>query len=187
MKRLELTGQTFYKVAVLGFSYCKNQKTYWKCKCACGNIFDSRGDTIKRGEVRSCKKGSCHPGSIKTGEASFNHIYRIYQQSATIKNLSFSLTKEQFRKIISRNCYYCNKIPSNRMDSKKQKYNGDLIYSGIDRKDNNKGYHIDNCLPCCKRCNFLKKDTSYIKFLQTINDIYNNLEGEINEIFVLSK
>ena len=93
MKRLELTGQTFYKVAVLGFSYCKNQKTYWKCKCACGNIFDSRGDTIKRGEVRSCKKGSCHPGSIKTGEASFNHIYRIYQQSATIKNLSFSLTK----------------------------------------------------------------------------------------------
>ena len=35
-----------------------------------------------------------------------------------------------------------------------------LIYSGIDRIDNNQGYTLINCAPCCKLCNFSKRELS---------------------------
>jgi len=28
----------------------------------------------------------------------------------------------------------------------------------LDRKDNSKGYSLDNCVPCCQMCNFLRQD-----------------------------
>ena len=39
----------------------------------------------------------------------------------------------------------------------KSAYNtGDFTYQGIDRVDNTQGYHMVNCVPCCKKCNQAK-------------------------------
>ena len=48
----------------------------------------------------------------------------------------------------------------------------DFLYNGIDRKDNNIGYIIENCVSCCGICNRMKMDMSYDDFLNHIRLIY---------------
>ena len=56
---------------------------------------------------------------------------------------------------------------------------GRYIYNGVDRKDNNLGYTIDNCVPCCHRCNSMKSNLSYQNFIQHISNIYKTTMGLI--------
>ncbi len=42
--------------------------------------------------------------------------------------------------------------------------NGDFVYNGIDRLDNALGYTLDNCVPCCKRCNQAKNNMGLKEF-----------------------
>ena len=57
-----------------------------------------------------------------------------------------------------------------------QGHYGEFYYNGIDRKDNFLGYTLSNVVTCCKKCNFLKRDMSYIDFINYIKQIYLTLE-----------
>lgn len=46
--------------------------------------------------------------------------------------------------------------------------NGVFIYSGIDRVDSAKSYNAENCVPCCKVCNYMKRSLSRSEFLSHI-------------------
>jgi hypothetical protein len=46
-----------------------------------------------------------------------------------------------------------------------------FIYNGIDRVDNNKGYTIENCVPCCTAVNYAKLDMSYSDFIQLCKEV----------------
>lgn len=51
------------------------------------------------------------------------------------------------------------------------------MVNGIDRVDSSKNYTIDNCIPCCTMCNFMKQSYPQNDFLNQINKIYHyNLE-----------
>jgi hypothetical protein len=57
-------------------------------------------------------------------------------------NIEHDLSLLEYQQIIQCGlCHYCGK------DIEK-------VGSGLDRKDSGKGYSFDNCVPCCKRCNF---------------------------------
>lgn len=43
---------------------------------------------------------------------------------------------------------------------------------GIDRVDSDKPYEIDNCVPCCTKCNFMKQAHSVEDFLNHVEAIY---------------
>ena len=58
--------------------------------------------------------------------------------------------------------------------SKSEHYNGDFIYSGIDRKDNEIGYTLKNCVPCCIICNRAKNSLSFDEFLAWIGRLVEN-------------
>jgi hypothetical protein len=70
------------------------------------------------------------------------------------KNLEFKLSKNEFDEISNKNCYYCKKINSNSHTN------------GIDRKDNTKGYNVDNCVSCCTQCNCQKSELSDSEFIE---------------------
>ena len=40
--------------------------------------------------------------------------------------------------------------------------------NGIDRINSDKGYTIDNCVPCCAQCNHMKLDYTTEEFLTKI-------------------
>ncbi len=114
---------------------------------------------------------------LPAGEAALNNLFGKYILRATQRGHSFNLSKEQFKEITSSNCHYCGVVPSQSAYSNGYK-TSDYTYNGIDRKDNNVGYEINNVLTCCKTCNFAKRDMSYLDF---INWIKRLKEHTINE------
>lgn len=81
---------------------------------------------------------------------SMRRLYRQYFKNCERKNLFWDLSVEDFARITSSKCTYCDRIPAQKSRS--------YTYNGIDRQDNTKGYSLSNCVPCCKECNFIKRD-----------------------------
>lgn len=54
--KLNLIGQQFGKLSVIERGESKGYRTYWVCKCDCGNISSVRGSHLVRGAVKSCGK-----------------------------------------------------------------------------------------------------------------------------------
>lgn len=149
------------------------RRSFYKCRCSCGNLCEVEQVCITSGNTKSCGCGIGMSKSLYKGQnyANITVVLNNYKQSARLKDRQFSLTREEFMSLISSNCHYCGKSPSterkpvNRWDSL-------FIYNGVDRVDNNKGYTLENTVPCCTDCNFLKKDIPYKEFLDMIKRIY---------------
>ena len=54
MKKLNLVGKKFGRLTVVKLAYIKNGRTYWKCKCQCGNIHFAKGVFLTFGCTKSC-------------------------------------------------------------------------------------------------------------------------------------
>ena len=85
--------------------------------------------------------------------------YFSYSHSARSRGYIFSLTEEQFKILLDKNCHYCNKPKA----------------YGIDRINSDIGYKKGNILPCCSICNYMKKSSSYTDFLNHIKNIAEHL------------
>lgn len=53
-KNIDLTGQRFGKLTVLGFHETRNRKHYWRCQCDCGCIKNIVEYSLKGGISKSC-------------------------------------------------------------------------------------------------------------------------------------
>jgi len=142
----------------------------WRCVCDCGNMVVIRGSSLRSGNTKSC---GClrqeNPGMLPPGQANFNKTYLNYENHAKQRGLSFDLTKEDFSFLTKMNCFYCGAKPG--QVARKKRCNGTYIYNGIDRMDNSKGYTIDNVVPCCKACNWMKLDMTTLEFLGHVRKI----------------
>lgn len=110
--------------------------------------------------------------ALPYGLANFNRLYGQYRKRARAHNFEFSLTKEEFRNLNQKECFYCGKKPSQVFYNKGS--NGDYVYNGIDRVDSKKGYVLDNCVPCCSKCNYGKLYQSKQEFLDWVLKVYNH-------------
>lgn len=128
----------------------------WKCQCDCGNMCEIDASNLGKG-TNSCgcyRKSYKRKNALQKSEASFNGLYYEYLRNAKSRKKDFELTKEQFKELTSKSCHYCNKKPSKIFY--KEGCNGEYIYNGVDRRDNNLGYILENCVPCCYKCNTIK-------------------------------
>jgi len=83
-----------------------------------------------------------------------------YKNNAKIRNKIWELSYNDIQLLIPNNCFYC------RQTSK-----------GIDRIDNNFGYIKNNCVPCCKICNYGKLTQTYEDFTEMLNGLQYNLKN----------
>jgi len=107
------------------------------------------------------------------GRAAANRLFARYKQGAKKRGLAFELSLRHFLAFTSAVCHYCGSAPEKEERHEPSVYK----YNGIDRKDNTKGYLLDNCLPCCWKCNNAKGSLSYQDFLEMITKISRNLRG----------
>ena len=56
-KRKDLTGRTFGALTVLSPSSEEHSRSYWHCRCSCGNEKDIRGSSLTSGVTKSCGCG----------------------------------------------------------------------------------------------------------------------------------
>ena len=54
-KVIDLTGQRFGRLVVLGFDKKSNDRQYmWLCRCDCGDVVSVRGYSLRSGNTQSC-------------------------------------------------------------------------------------------------------------------------------------
>jgi 5-methylcytosine-specific restriction endonuclease McrA len=161
---------------------CGGLKQTYEYRCDCGEI----GET-SLASIRTCDSCGClqRAAAAKVGRgrwvkpkgvAAFNTLLHNYKSRARKKDLRFDLSKEQFYTLTQGQCVFCGTPPQTEIGtnvrkdgtSKTRKTNGSFIYNGIDRKDNAKGYTMDNVQTCCGICNKAKRDLPEKEFLSWI-------------------
>jgi hypothetical protein len=176
---VDRTGQIFGRLTVLERhpENSKSKQAQWVCLCTCGNKIITRNGNLQSKNTRSC--GCLHKESVKglthnlhrnnvNPMAAFNKVMSSYKVHARRRGLEFSLTRERFYNLIIRNCHFCGAPPSNTSVAD----SGNVFkYNGVDRGDSKKGYIIGNCAPCCRTCNWMKKDTSVYDFIVQVRKI----------------
>lgn len=186
-----LIGQTFNRLTIIGIADKKlsDGSKYFICECSCGkkNLI-KKAQSVTQNKTKSCgclaieKAKKTH--RLNPGDTTFNMLEQRYRRAAKERKQMYSLTREQFRSLISSNCHYCGfqgrningllskngNIKGNRSTCTKEWADRQWIKAnGIDRKDNSIGYELDNCLPCCEICNIGKNNRSYNDFINYIN------------------
>lgn len=174
-QKKNLLNKKFGKLTVIEFSRIdKNQKARWICICDCGNKVERMASGLRKNRISHC---GCLPkglgARLAPEESGLNVVISYYKSNAKKRNVEYSLSKEEAKNLFKSKCHYCNKEPENLMIKRKSYCR--LIYNGIDRKNNDKGYTTQNCVTCCKDCNYLKNKRNYEEFLSKINTIYTNL------------
>lgn len=87
-----------------------------------------------------------------------------YKRAAKKRNVDWLLTDDEFKTFWQQPCAYC----------------GDKIETiGIDRVENDKGYFIGNCKPCCTTCNMMKMTLTKDEFINKMKIILNNLNEKL--------
>jgi len=167
----DLIGKKFSRWTVVSRTRRRN-RTYLLCKCDCGNEREIMAYDLIKGKTKSCgcyaREITSKIKRIEPGLAAKRTVYNHYRVSSRYKDNSFELSFEQFLNLTQQDCHYCGEVLSN---FESGNGNGGFKYNGIDRKDNTKGYTIENCVSCCKKCNFIKKDMSYDEFINYIKKV----------------
>lgn len=173
----DITGQKFGKLtAIARVGFIPPNGSVWLFKCECGN---EKAIPLKYVKSRTTSCGCAHKTrTLPPGQSAINKTYRNYKSSAKTRLLCFDLSLKDFIKLIFSNCYYCGTPPCRVVT---EKSGSQITCNGIDRIDNNDGYRLDNCVPCCANCNFAKNDMSYSDFVKWITRLISNFKGENNE------
>ncbi len=163
----DLTGERYGKLLVVSFSH-SDQGCWWNVKCDCGTEKIAYAASLKRGGTTSCgcsRIDRAKAFAAKTDHASLWHrIAYSYKNGAKQRGIEFSLSEEEVHELVTKDCFYCKAPPSNVMYGGRNK-NYYVLHNGIDRSDNDLGYITGNVVPCCRRCNYAKRDMSVEEFL----------------------
>ena len=179
----DLTGEQFGRLTVLSrnLDVCTDGRSaYWVCKCQCGHIKTICGSNLTRPNgTKSCgclaKELSANRCSLARklpdGEACFNSLLYYYKRNARIRGIKFDLSKDEFRNMVDKPCFYCGAEATNTLASRYT--TGNFQYNGIDRIDNSLGYSKSNCVSACKTCNRMKSDMQQSEFFEHILQVAN--------------
>lgn len=137
--------------------------------CDCGNYRKLSMRCLSEQNITQCKV--CEKKEYYSKAESWKPEYNKYfKENQKTRKLEWSLTLEEFVSLVRQNCYYCDQEPGTDTSSIFIKRNG------IDRINNDIGYHYYNCISCCPSCNVSKSDKKLEKFLSWAIRISNNAE-----------
>ena len=135
----------------------------------CGSCAQSANGFKRTCEENCTCKKHVSPKRLPDGEVAFRTVFWRYRGEARRSGKEFVLDIEQFRSLVSSDCYYCGK-PTTAIETDGRGI--PFKYNGVDRRDNDIGYVFENCVTCCFRCNRMKSAMSDLEFLQHVVRIF---------------
>lgn len=123
-----------------------NKKMSWCKRCSCSQIVETR----KRNPEK-------YRNYIRSTISQPNLIYSRKKANAKLCKIDFTISKEEFLSWYNQDlkCHYCSIRPEY-FHLSQDKLLARKANLGIDRKNNDKGYSLDNIVLCCDRCNLIK-------------------------------
>lgn len=100
-------------------------------------------------------------GKLSVKEVLQNRIFHTYKSNCARRGLRFEVSFNDFIGFLDLPCHYCGAAPGNtaRGTSNKGRYKDvELKYQGLDRKNSQRGYYVQNLVPCCQQCNLIKSN-----------------------------
>lgn len=150
MKRLknDLTGQRFGRLTVIGVDDRKSRKTYFYCRCDCGNVKSVRSDSLTAGAIRSCgclKKEQDRKNLTANHKHKMSHT-RPYEIWQGMKGRCYNKHDARYHRYGGRGITVCDEWKNDFTAFYEWALaNGYQDNLTIDRIDNDKGYSPDNC------------------------------------------
>lgn len=183
-----LVGTRCHRLLIESIAYKKNSAWYYNCKCDCGTTTIVVRGSLLHQQQKSCgclfkelmvKKSAAQKGkpslnAKSAGQSSFNILLRRYKNGAKERKIGFFLSKEKFKVLVDDVCYYCGTKPQTLIQHPCA-ISG-YLYNGIDRVNSNKDYTEDNCVTCCKVCNYMKHELAQEDFYFHIRKILNHVK-----------
>jgi hypothetical protein len=140
-----------------------SHRTEWLVRCDCGTEKIVSGSNL----TPAAKTRSCGCLWLERRSGPNSNLFRggllqaeFHRQAATAiakRGLTWSLTQEEFARLVSAKCSYCG--------AEAQSDNRGLVRNGIDRIDSSRGYELMNCATACARCNRMKGSASRADFI----------------------
>jgi len=106
----------------------------------------------------------CKTCFLNDRRANYKERFGVYKYSAKSRGIDFSLSFEEFMLFWNKPCYYCLSY-----------VNG----IGLDRIDSNTGYHLNNVVSCCSKCNRAKGTLTTDQFIEMCKKISENFKNYI--------
>jgi len=140
MRKIDLTGQRFGRLVVIGESKKRNKHgdIYWWCECKCGNLSCVQGNNLKNRHIKSC-------GCLSTQNKTKHNMYKTktYSIWRAMKGRCQNPNNSAFSHYGGRGITVCKRW---------QDFKNFFADMGecpenlsIERIDNNKGYSPKNC------------------------------------------
>lgn len=148
---------------------------YWKCKCKCGGVLLVRGDNLRSGGSKNCKKCS-DKRSVKIFNNTIpNEYWRHLVKNAQSRGIKVQITPEESYVVLQNQKFKCNLTGMDIYMCKSCKeYKEGTTTASLDRIDSNKEYTIDNIQWIHKDLNLMKHTFSQSYFIKLCNLIYEN-------------
>ncbi len=182
MKKLNLIGLTFHRLTVMAEAPDINHRSAWVCQCECGTIKNIKTEELRSGGTKSCGCWNVEQRA-KRVKNMYSKCIKYSPEIASARKIWKTrypeINFDDFYHISQQNCYYCNSAPANsqnvatKKSSQEMKDKGHFIYNGLDRLDNNKQHSKDNCVACCKYCNYAKRERTEQEFKDWIIKVYH--------------
>lgn len=195
MQPIDRTGQKFGRLTFVCLTGKKRGGApEWEFNCDCGNKHYAIAKHVVSGTTKSCgclhkENGLSLGEKAKTGN--YQRKYNPVISSARViyvKRYNDGCSFEDFFLLSQEPCYYCGDNPQITYNAAQSTKNSDILhyredqtlygnftYNGLDRIDSALSHTIDNILPCCWTCNWMKRNLGLEKFLIHIMKINNRI------------
>lgn len=188
-----IVGQKFEFLTVINDEY-RNEDGFWvaECKCICGKI-----KTIAvKNLYTNLKTCGCRYSTPRTEEEQWKIGFDVWKYRIKRDNRKSALFLNEWVNLSKSNCYICGCKPMQPL----YQNGGSEKKNGLDRIDSSKEYTIENCRPCCKFHNIMKKNYSFEKFMnlcliavnhqiklklenkENLDPIYKEISDNLNKI-----
>lgn len=173
----DLKGKVFGKLTVVKKGATRKttggqSKLTWMCRCNCGNkkLIKVDAQRLKTGKTKSC-------GCLTFNEdGALLKLYGDYKSKALMRKYSFKIDFEYFKKLVSKDCFYCGESPKQIARGHIRTRAPERKYNGIDRVINSKGYEKGNLVAACGKCNSMKSSLDKNDFLSQVRRILRHLK-----------
>lgn len=168
MYKKDLTGKRYGKLVVEKYLRTENGKSYWLCRCDCGNYCEAFTGMLNSGIKKSCgclkidrAKEVRHGDAIKGSE--YNNLYKVW---GTMKRRCSTDKEDSYRNYGARGISVCDEWMNDYAKFKewaiKSGYKKGLT---IDRIDVNGNYCPENCRWLTKKQQSRnKRGTVYVEY-----------------------
>jgi hypothetical protein len=164
---LQLVGKQFGKLKVIELDH-KKRRSYWLCKCDCGNVKTIRGTSLTSGATKSCgclsrRTGENHPRFNGYKEISGRKWIEI-RKSCQKRNLDFDITLPYLWELFLKQNRLCalTKLPL----TFSYRWNDRDGTASLDRIDSSKGYIKGNVQWVHKDINLMKWNLDQSHFIK---------------------